>query len=252
VRFQGKVVDLDGANGPDEVLGTVAGAEPAGIVLTVGDGSSAHLVEVNAAGTAIDLGSVDPERAPTINGGAGRDGHLALEEGDHTDGCGVPPASVVLVVTPGSPVTSVSLPSAPAGALERAVGLEVSTDHVVGATLVACGNGQGAGYASDFAELHGTRWQVVANDVIDASRGPGGLLAYVHGRLGGEGEKYGPRGDQHLRIVTRTGTQASDLGGPVSSVLFAPAGPVPAASGSASPAAASPTAGSASAASPRR
>ena len=240
VTFGGKVVNLD-TSGDGQLLGNVAGAEPGGLLLTVSDGSaanpaggSAHLVEVNAAGTAVDLGTVDPQQAALVNGAAGRDGYIAAEQGDHTDGCGVPPASVVLVVGPGQPATAVALPAAPPGQLERAVGIEVSTDHVVGATLVACGNGTGSGYPTDFAELHGHSWVVIANDALDASRGPSGLLAYVHGRIGGEGDKYGPRGDQHLRIVTKNGTQASDLGGPVSSVLFAPpSGPTAAASPSA-------------------
>ncbi|HVU72245.1 MAG TPA: hypothetical protein VHE83_04740 [Mycobacteriales bacterium] len=229
VRFQGQVVNLDT---PDDgqLLASVAGAEPGGLLLTVGTGATAHLVEVNGAGTAIDLGSLaDPQDAPLVNGAAGRDGYIAAEQGDHTDGCGVPPASVVLVVAPGTPATQIALPASPAGAIERAINLTVSTDHVVGATLVACGNGQGAGYPTDFAELHGTGWQVVANDALAASRGPGGLLAYVHARIGGEGEKYGPRGDQHLKIVTKGGTQGADLGGPVTAVLFAPgSAPAPA------------------------
>lgn len=248
VHFQGQVVNLDSLDA-GQILGSVAGAEPGGVLLTVANGTAdspatqAHLIEVNAAGTGIDLGSLaDPSTSPLVNGAAGRDGYIAAELGDHTDGCGLPPASTVLVVAPGKPATAVALPSSPGGTIERAVGIEVSPDHVVGATLVACGNGAGAGYPSDFAELTSRGWNVVANDALDASRGPGGLLAYVHGRIGGEGEKYGPRGDQHLRIKTKTGRQGADLGGPVTSVLFAPATAAPASASAPGPSSASPTA----------
>ena len=138
---------------------------------------------------------------------------LAAEQGDHTDGCGVGPASQVAAIDPRS--AEQSLFPLPGGKRWRVVSMGYSPDGVLlvvaADTTAACAGGQPtASMPTTLFELNAGTLHAAAHQVLIAARSPRGLLAVITGQWrlglapGGDYPATLPSGPQTLRVGSHT------------------------------------------------
>jgi hypothetical protein len=110
---------------------------------------------------------------------------LAIEQGDHTDVCGVGPSSVIYTSNTVSGKTLTSGPPAPAGSAVRRVStMAWSPSGVLDVTMFVCDDtASGNLLPTELWENAGDGWRQINSDVLSAARGPGGVLATVSGDL---------------------------------------------------------------------
>lgn len=158
------------------------------------DGAGRYLGEAEVSGPPWGIAAVSPD---------GRT--LAAERGDHTDFCGVGPASELVLVDLGSGSRQrVAAPVAGSRGTPRFQQLSFA-GGVWGASLASCDSGVDL-HASAYFELTGGSWRLVKDGVLAAARSPGGLLAFSTGRW---------RGEWPIEIV---GTRALMVEGPQGSL----------------------------------
>jgi hypothetical protein len=186
-----------GSSAPGRTPANAIGGTPTGVLLHVllpkGPGV---ITRIAVDGFAHDVAMAEDGDALLVDGVTdARDKVFAAERGDHTDGCGVPPASTVTFIDFNSGQRrDVPLPAQSGGGMARVFGLSWSHEGRLGAVIANCGNGRE--YPADFYELHGDTWQLVADEVVAAATGPSGLLAAIHGSFIGEGDAFGATGEQ--------------------------------------------------------
>ena len=165
-------------------------------------------------GSPYEMSAVDP---------SGR--YLALEQGDHTDVCGVGPGSILWTIDLSTGKTDHNAPPtlAAAGTL-RFLSMAWGPNHTVDVTAFECdlsGSPTPKSFVPVLWEHTDTGWAQIAAHVLGGGRGPAGQLATITGDLEvrvGNYPTVGPGGTQQV-TVNGTAIPTSD---PVSSVSWAP------------------------------
>jgi hypothetical protein len=167
----------------------------------------------SARGTTVAMRSSHPAEQALVDWVASPSGGaLAAEQGDHTDGCGVGPASKVVVIDPRSAAESVY--ALPSGRRWRVVSLSYSATGVLlvvaADTTQACAAGRpNAEIPTTLFELSSGKLLPRAHRVLAAALSPSGTRAVVTGqwRLGNApGEDFQstlPVGPETLKVSTR-------------------------------------------------
>jgi hypothetical protein len=147
---------------------------------------------------------------------------LAVEQGDHTDVCGVGPSSVIFTAdTVTGKVTSSGPPAPSDGSVLRVYSMAWSPSGVLDVTMYDCTDSTSNAIPTELWEHVGGTWSQVASNLLYAARGPGEVLATVSGDLTEQGQD-GPytvnAGPQKLVI----GDAPITLSSPAEAIVWAP------------------------------
>jgi hypothetical protein len=179
-----------GARTPDTThFGTPVASFAGGFVVDDQLAAERHrLVLLPPDGTGRYLGDAEQSGAPWGTAAVSADGRtLAVERGDHTDFCGVGPASELALVDLTTGAQQLAPAPVPGSRGTPRIQQLSSAQGTWGASVASCEPGVDP-HPSAYFEFTSGSWVLVKDAVLAAARGPGGLLAFSAGRWRGESQ----------------------------------------------------------------